>query len=333
MSKKIKVCIILLNYKNWKDTCECLDSIYKTTYSYKHIIVIDNASNNGSIEKIKNKFPEIDLIENKENLGFSRACNIGIKKALNINSDYILLLNNDTIVHPSFLEPLINEGEDNPNVGILTGKIYYFNSNKIWYGGAKKGFFKSIHKGQGIIDKGQFNKKENISFASGCMMMIKKEVLEVCGFLDERFFFGMEDREYCDRVIKNGFKILYVPNSVIWHKIGGSLSLNPGKVYNGYLESILFIKTKYTGLKQRIILFIYNIYGKFAILRFYYLGLIAFKDIHIYNKAIKLAFLKGNKIEKTSKDDLFLNIDNLDYRKEVINRKNHLDNNNFFKFN
>lgn len=308
MNKKIKVCIILLNYKNWKDTCKCLDSIYKTTYPYKHVIVIDNASNNGSVENIKNNFPEIDLIKNKENLGFSRACNVGIKKALNMNSDYILLLNNDTIVHPYFLEPLINEGEENSNAGILAGKIYYYNSNKIWYGGSKKGFFKSIHRGQGIIDQGQFNKKEKVFFASGCMMMIKKEVLKVCGFLDERFFFGLEDSEYCDRVIKNGFKILYVPNSVIWHKIGRSLNLNPGKVYNGYLGNILFIRIKYSGLKQKMILFIYNLYGKFVVLKFYYLGLIVFKDIPIYNKAIRLAFLKGNKIEKTSKDDLFLDI-------------------------
>lgn len=126
------VYIITINWNGIDDTIECLDSLKGITYPNCKIIVVDNGSKNNQAEKIKEKFRNIELIKNKKNEGFVIANNQGIKLALKNGADYILLLNNDTIIKNDFLNILIEYAEKDNNVGILSPKIIYYDSEMIW---------------------------------------------------------------------------------------------------------------------------------------------------------------------------------------------------------
>ena len=134
------VAIILLNYNGEEDTIQCLKSLQKIQYDNYCLIVVDNHSEEASIAALKRAQEKIyfELIESKENGGFSAGNNIGIVRALEKKAEYMLLLNNDTIVCPDFLNKLLRAFEEYPHCGISTGTIYYeYDRNKVWYAGGR----------------------------------------------------------------------------------------------------------------------------------------------------------------------------------------------------
>lgn len=255
-----KVAIIILNWNGWKDTIECLESVYQINYSDYDIVLVDNNSTDESIKKIKsyadgkleveskffnynpnNKPIEISifdekpipktnkqtiLIENKINYGFAEGNNIGINFALNyLKSDYILLLNNDTVVDKDFLKYLIDEGEKDEKIGLLGPKMYNYDyPNKIWCAGSKINwkFARGVHIGINEEDNGQYDKKIYVDYINGSAILIKKEVIKNIGLLDKQFFLYFEESDLAIRASKRGYKSLYVPYAKIWHKISKS---------------------------------------------------------------------------------------------------------------
>jgi hypothetical protein len=137
--KHKKVFIIILNWNGKEDTLACLASVRNIDYSNFDTIVIDNGSSDESVKAIQKKFPEVKIIEIGKNRGYAGGNNVGIQYALENGADYILLLNNDTIVDSQLLKALINATLQIQQPGILSPKIYYFESrNKIWYAGAQQ---------------------------------------------------------------------------------------------------------------------------------------------------------------------------------------------------
>lgn len=220
---KPKVSIILVNYNGTKDTIDCINSLNKIMYENYEIIVVDNASENQ--DELQSKIPEnVILIKSKQNLGFSGGNNLGIEYAMNHNSSYVLLLNNDTIVKKDFLNHLVEISEKSKNVGIVTGKILcYSEPNIIWFGGGEINLEKAMvrHLDAGKTDRMKREIKE-ISFASGCLMLISKETIFKVGILDESYFMYSEDVDYCCRVAKANIRILYTSKSIIYHKVSVS---------------------------------------------------------------------------------------------------------------
>jgi GT2 family glycosyltransferase len=216
-----KIFIVVLNWNGEADTKDCLISLRKISYSNYEIILIDNGSTDGSDNRLKSAFPEVAFYKNIENFGFAKGNNIGIRYALEKGADYIVLLNNDTVVDPDFLTFLIQKAESNPQIGIIGPKIYFFNSDIIWYGGgmlnARTGF--TYHIGEGEPDNGQCDEEREVDFISGCVMLVKKKVFDNVGLLDKDYFHSHEDADYCLRAKKKGFKIAYVPKSVVYHKL------------------------------------------------------------------------------------------------------------------
>jgi GT2 family glycosyltransferase len=245
-----KVSVIILTWNNYEDTKECLDSLRKITYLNYGIIVVDNGSKDGSTQRLQKEFPEHIYIYNKDNLGFSAGNNIAIKYALREKADYILLLNNDVAVDPRFLDFLIEADESNSEIGILVPKInYYSKPNKIWLAG---GYISKI-RGSGFpIGKGkgenQYNKNRYITFSSGCCMLIKKEVFKKIGLWDENYFLYGEDIDFCKRTTDAGFKILYVSDSKIYHKVSmTSKKLNLGLLTYYATRNRLYFSKKLCG--------------------------------------------------------------------------------------
>ena len=218
------VYIVLINYKNYKITGECIRSLKNIEYNNYKIVVVDNDSQNSSVGELNKEFAEnIHLIESKVNTGFSGGNNIGINYALGQGADYVLMLNNDTEVAPDFLNWLVKYSDENT---ATISKIYYFDMpNKIWYGGGdllpNKG--KTVHYNMGEIDDCQEDSHvKKCTFATGCCILLHKNIINKVGLLDDDFFMYYEDTDYCIRILKNRLSIKYVPQSKIWHKVSSS---------------------------------------------------------------------------------------------------------------
>ena len=233
-----KVCIVILNWNGKDITSKCLDSVRGITYPNYEVILIDNGSSDGSQEHFKKNYQWITFIENPKNLGFTGGNNIGIKIGLEKKADYILLLNNDTVADPSFLDELINAGESRKDVGILNPKIYYYdNPDILWYAGGRVSIFRGIpiHLGYQKKDEGQYDDSCEVNFITGCAFLIKRDVIEKIGILDENLFIYSEDLDWCFRAFKAGYKGLYVPSSKIWHKEGMDSKKNSGNEFRMFL--------------------------------------------------------------------------------------------------
>jgi len=228
-----KVSIIVLTRNRKNDLRECLESLKKLTYLNYDVIVVDNDSTDGTIGLMQCYRDSVEFIETGKNLGFSAGNNVGIKRALEKGADYLLLLNDDTIVDPGFLNVLVNACEKDASVGIAGPKIYlYAEPRKLW----ATADIKNIRK----IDEGQENEDKYVDYVVGCAFFIRREVVEKVGFLDEDLFLYREEDVYCTKARNAGYKIMFLPRSIIWHKapvLGDHLK--PYQVYYNCRNSIL----------------------------------------------------------------------------------------------
>ncbi len=242
-----KVFIIILNWNRWPDSLECLDSLKNNDYQNYQIVIVDN----GSKKKPELSDANIKFIYNQENLGFSGGNNVGIKYALEKGADYILLLNNDTVVSRNFLSKLVGAGEKDKNFGMIGPKIYFENaSKKIWSAGGKVNWLynKGEMRGFGKIDKGRYDKPDiqETEYLTGCCLLIKREVIEKIGYMPEEYFLYYEDTDWSLKARKRGYKCIFVPKAVIWHK-GSKSSISGSSSYIYYhIRNGLVMAKKYT---------------------------------------------------------------------------------------
>lgn len=244
------VFIVIVNWNGWKDTIECLDSLLKNCYRNYQVIVIDNLSEDESYERLSGWCKDknsVTILQTEENLGFAGGCNIGIKYALERDADYILLLNNDTIVDKNFLINLVSTADIERNVGILGGKILHSPDNNIWYCGGKMSWLRGggYHPYKGRTDKHAADSPPfEVDFITGCMMLIKREVFEKIGLLDESYFLYNEDADFCLQASKAGIGLKVVPDSVIYHKERSTLGgWKPYHIYYLMRNKLHFVHT------------------------------------------------------------------------------------------
>lgn len=222
-----KIAVILVNYNGLNDTIECVKSILESDYTNYKIIIVDNDSSDR--EKIvKDTFlnENADVLTSDKNIGFSGGNNIGIRYAAEkYDSDYYLLLNNDTVVSKDAFKELVKGTIVFEKVGIVTGLInYYSKPDTAWYAGGVFNFNTGIadHPIGGMLLENGVDGCYKTTFISGCLMLIKKEVIENVGLLDEEYFLYAEDTDYCCRVMNAGYAMVYAPNAVIYHKVSAS---------------------------------------------------------------------------------------------------------------
>jgi GT2 family glycosyltransferase len=229
MNSVPEIAVVLLNWNQYDDTVDCLASLYGSDYPRFKVIMLDNGSSDGSGGRLAALFPRVDLIHSAVNLGFDGGNNLGIMRALNLGCDYLLLLNNDTVLDPTFLSELIEVARTDPNIGILGPKIYYYEEpDVIWWAGCRlnispNGMFSFSQEGNGQKDMGQFDEVVDVDGAIGCAMLIKRDVIERIGLLDERFFIYHEEHDYALRAISEGYRIVFVPRAHLWHKVSRAM--------------------------------------------------------------------------------------------------------------
>ena len=235
-----KVAIILVNYNGYAETIQCIESLKNIDYDNYHVFIVENGSTNNSYDILSRYLVESDcarfctLKKSKENLGFSGGNNIGIKEAIEQGYEYVMLLNNDTIVTPDFLNILINNAD---NKSIVTPRIMYWNEkDKNWYAGGKlsKVLGRAWHNNIGKkYLKNRDDRCYNVSFISGCCMLMHVDVIKKIGLLEEKYFLYYEDTEYCWRADDSSVQMKYVGSSVIYHNVSSSTG-NNSRLMNYY---------------------------------------------------------------------------------------------------
>ena len=240
-----KVEVIILTWNGKEDTIECLNSLQKVKYDNFDITIVDNASTDDSAEIIAAEFPSVKLIKNNMNLMYAGGNNVAIKEALKGDATHILILNNDTILHEDFLEHLVEAFNSDEKVGIVAPKINYYNNRKlIWYAGGFVNFFTGniYHKGLRKQDDGEYDLSNEVDYATGCCMLIKRELFEKIGLLDEAYYIYTEDVDFSFKAQAAGYKVVFEPRSLIWHKVssatGGAFSFF--KIKNKFRSNMRF---------------------------------------------------------------------------------------------
>ncbi len=230
------VYVVVLTWNGKNDTLECLRSLQSVTYPNFRILVVDNASSDGTTEAVRQSFQNVEVIRNETNLRFAGGNNVGIRHAMSKQADYVLLLNNDTVVEMGFLSELIATAERDPDIGMVGAKIYYHDdptpqgTSRIWFAGGKIEWWEGwiSHVGLRQLDRGQFESVEETDYITGCCLLVKRQVIEKIGFLDESYFMYGEDADWCIRAMRAGYKLTVQPKAKLWHKLsvssGGHLS-------------------------------------------------------------------------------------------------------------
>ncbi len=254
-----KVAIVVLNWNGKRLTVECLESLLRIDYRNYEILLVDNGSTDGSQECFRNRFPEVELLENKENLGFAEGSNVGIRRAIDRQADYILLLNSDTVTHETFLSELVRVAESDPTIGFVGPKVYYYDCHgrrdvihsaggrvSLWIG-------KCPSIGPREKDAGQYEDTKVVGWVAGTCMLARRDAVQRIGLLDPAFFAYMEEIDWCVRGYRAGYKSVFVPTSKIWHKV----SISSGSLlYRYYLTRNLFLFMKKHASKSQYLSFL-----------------------------------------------------------------------------
>jgi GT2 family glycosyltransferase len=214
------VVTIILNTNRRYDTLACLASLKQRVYENHKVVVLDNASSDGSVETIRHCFPDAHIIELDRNLGYAGNNNAGITAALALEADWIFLLNEDTILAADCLLRLVEAGESDRRIAVVGPMVYHHDEPTVIQsaGGRLGRYWQSTHIAQNQVDQGQFVEPNEVDWISGCAIMIRGAAVEQVGMLDGRFFYYWEDTEWCLRIRRGGWRIMHVPKAKLWHK-------------------------------------------------------------------------------------------------------------------
>ena len=241
-----KVFISVLNWNGLDDTIECLESVFKMEYLNRNVVVVDNASTDGSASIIQGMFPQVILIENKENLGFTGGHNVGIRYAIEHGADYVWLLNNDAIVEVETLSALIDAAEKDPLIGLISPQINdYSNPVKVQFRGSYfdwKAFEEISPSNNNNSDEvdSKFQTGRDVTLW-GTALLIKRAVIAKVGYLDEKYFAYREDLDYSIRALKANFRNVLHSGARISHKNDPSMHENKSPYYYYYMLRNIYL--------------------------------------------------------------------------------------------
>jgi GT2 family glycosyltransferase len=257
------VSVVIVNWNTLKYICDCLNSLLRAGKGYtREIIVVDNASCDGSADVVARQFPGVSVIRNAENVGFARANNIGIRRAA---GRYICIVNPDVVVRDGCIENLMRFMDQNPGVGIAGPRILNSDGSvqiscrhfpTIWNNlcqslGLNRLFPKSAFFSDWLMSYWPHDGIRSVDVLSGCFWIVRREAINQVGLLDEDFFIYGEDIDWCRRFHKAGWDVMFYPESAVIHFGGGSSSKAPIKFYIEMQKADLHYWEKHHGAVGR----------------------------------------------------------------------------------
>lgn len=264
-----KIGLVTVLYKS-DDVLEgFFNSIAKQSYKDYILFLIDNsasAKTDRLLQDLSIKYPLVKYkhIKSNENIGVAAGNNIGIKLSLAENCSHVLLLNNDIEIEQNSLLGKIVEIGDSEN--LVVPKILYYDTKKIWMAGGYIDKFRAlgVHYGYNKEDEEKFNEPKYVTYSPTCFMLIKKEVFDSVGIIDEKYFAYYDDTDFVWRAVKAGYKIYYEPLLTILHKVGSSAGVaSPFYVYYSNRNKIYFIRKNFKGFFRYFSIF-YTLLSRIA---------------------------------------------------------------------
>lgn len=243
----VRVAAIVVHYRGEADTRACLRSLLAARPPVE-VVFVDN-SGRGAGAFVRDEFPGLEVHDAGPNRGWAAGCNVGTRVALASGVDHVLFVNTDVVVEPGFLAPML-EAISLPRVGAVTGKLLLPAKpgwpRRIWSAGGRIERLRSVgvNEGEGALDGPSFDAPRDVSFATGCLLLVRREVFEAVGLLDERMYLYMEDVDFSERVTRAGYRIRYEPRAVAVHKVHGAIGGvpdEPGPITVYYLTRNRFI--------------------------------------------------------------------------------------------
>lgn len=259
MSEKISIVIVSYNLK--EDTAACIDSLYAAGASLDQIIIVDNASTDGSISYLREKIgPLLKLIISGENKGYASGVNLGVQAALAEGTDWVLIMNNDTHVASDFIQQMTWAIEIAGNTYALFGPLILFHDfpQKVWYFGDKRVpgtlftynpyYMKPFPADTPVVMP--------VDFLNGCAMLIHRSVFERIGLFDDSIFMYSEEVDFCWRARQAGFKMAGIASARMWHKVSASAKRVPEKSLIQRTRNQILFYRRYASWAQMPVMFL-----------------------------------------------------------------------------
>jgi len=276
MPRALRPIAVTVNWNRAKDTLECVDSLLQGNQGTE-VVVVDNGSTDGSSALLRERHPEVTVIESPRNLGYVKGVNMGIRLALEKGATHILLINNDAIARPGMVEELLGLFERRPDAGIAGPKIFYYGTDIMWFNGGHfndlLGF--STHPLMDRRDDG-VDQERTVHFITGCAMMVRSEVFREIGLFDEDYEIYAEDLDLCLRAKEKGYGSWLVPQATAEHKVSlstgvvGTNLMTPYRSYYYGRNMLMMVRKRMSGLR-----FATGFLGQTMILLPYYFFLIS----------------------------------------------------------
>jgi len=259
----MKVAIVILNWNGKRFLEQFLPQVIEFNSPYSEVIVADNASTDDSVDFLATHYPNIRVIINDSNGGFSKGYNDALK---HVDAEYYCLLNSDIEVTPNWIEPIIQLMESDPTIAVCQPKIRSWHEpEKFEYAGAAGGFIDKYGypfcRGRMFmdleVDNGQYDDISEIFWATGACMFVRSELYHAHGGLDEDFFAHMEEIDFCWRMKNLGYKIMYCSDSKVFHIGGGTLPKKSSrKTYLNFRNNIFLL---YKNLPHNRLIIVFSV--------------------------------------------------------------------------
>ena len=253
-----RIAVVLINWNGAADTLATLASLDGCAEARRlRLLVVDNGSSDDSVERLRAARPGIELIETGKNLGFAGGNQVGIAKALeDPEVAWILLLNTDVEVDPEFLSPLLEACADG-QVGAAGPLIFYYERRDlIWAAGGRLRWRETVTEEWGNREplKPRFAEPADVTYLTTCCLLVPRDAMLEVGPLDPVYFINVDDADWCRRAAAAGYRLRYVPESRIWHKVAASTGggYTPTKTFHTGRGNAIFVR-RYGGPLARLI--------------------------------------------------------------------------------
>lgn len=217
---------VVLNWNGREETLRCLRSLRAAGGFELPVVCVDNGSVDGSVDAIRDAFPEVELIEAGANLGYAGGNNLGIRRALEAGADWVVLVNNDATVAANVVDGFRAAARQRPDAGILAGKVYRSDQpTTIWFAGQRVNLvlgYSGRPRGHNRPDGSRYGVVVDVGRAVGALMAISRDTLEDVGLLDETLFAYVEDVEFCLRARRRGHAVVFAPDAHACHAVSAS---------------------------------------------------------------------------------------------------------------
>jgi GT2 family glycosyltransferase len=242
---------IVLSWNGREDTLRCLESLTRVEHPDLAIVCVDNGSADGTQRAVRERFPQVILIEAGANLGYSGGNNLGLRYALEHGARWMMLVNNDATVAPDAIAGFERVAEEHPRTGILAGKVYFADRPRtIWFAGQRVSEllgYSGRPRGYGRTDGPRYEEACSTDRAVGALMAVSREAIDAVGLLDEDLFAYVEDVDWALRVRDAGFEIVLAPGARAWHRVSastGGQATSTHTLYYGVRNTVIVLERR-----------------------------------------------------------------------------------------